>query len=132
MRSVPSKLLCPTASMSETLVPCPSDPALGALTRSQWDEYLAQQLGEHRAGLVFVPAPVDANAGRAARHLTVADLETLAGPKSRPILDDVLGTVPSGAACTSLADFNYAYDNEGVLRNRANGEEPRRACEAPA
>ena len=54
--------------------------------------------------------------------MTTEDLFAVAGPRSRPQLDAVWSTVPDSKKLDSLADFNYGWDAEGVLRNKANGD----------
>lgn len=81
----------------------------------EWDQHMYHHLVEKRTGLIFIPGSEEGE------HLTITDIAEVVGPRSRPVFEAVLATVPHEKPCTSLKDFNYKFNEEDVLVNASTG-----------
>jgi len=81
-----------------------------------WHGYLALEFDEKRRSFLDITCP----APKCSQRLSDKDWRKLASPKTLENYDAVLRTVPEKATC--FRDFNYAYDEHGVLRNTINND----------
>ncbi|ELR19510.1 uncharacterized protein ACA1_269310 [Acanthamoeba castellanii str. Neff] len=87
-----------------------------ALCKTCWEKYLATEFDEKRKGFLDIVCPYP----KCGQRLSDEDWRKCASAKTLENYEAVWKTVPEKATC--FQDFNYAYDDHGVLRNTINGD----------